>query len=220
MGLTMSCFVSNIMLQQELVLHSPTMLHDTSLFLLQFCRAHMQPHTPGTPAQQQNIVATLGSCSSGPTQALLALGMEFAPYHLSKTQHAKAGTGIANNPLQPHFAAKDWLQLWTLPFAKRAYKDTTAALFPLVSSQLLKVLLAFPDRAMRSMYAVGLLQFHQFSDKLSVSEEARMLALQVLPSAFAAFSVGKVSGRTIVNWLTSLHAWHHIHPTPWNSSKT
>jgi hypothetical protein len=81
----------------------------------------------------------------------------------------------------------------------RAYDNTASALSPAISSQLLEVLLALLDESIRATYSTSLLRFHQFCNQQKV---------------------GKVSGKTVGNWLSRVHAWHKINLAPWLGGET
>ncbi|KAJ7274807.1 hypothetical protein C8J57DRAFT_1592157 [Mycena rebaudengoi] len=71
----------------------------------------------------------------------------------------------------------------------------------------------------RETYAAGLLRFHQFCDRESISESARMPADRFLLSAFVAEAVGTCSGGAIRNWLNGLRLWHIFNDAPWHGDE-
>jgi hypothetical protein len=178
----------------------------------------LAPPPPPAAIPSQEAESSRPSRSGGPSRAILALGRSH-PYSKSKPRRPRADAVISNNRYRPHVLAKDRLRLWVAPFATRVFDDAASALSPAASSQLLEVLLASLDEATHASYAADLLRFHQFCDKLSVSEDARMPASEILLAAFAAHSAGEVSGKTVSNWLSGVRAWHRISFAPWHGGK-
>jgi hypothetical protein len=69
-------------------------------------------------------------------------------------------------------------------------------------------------------YGTGLLVFHVFCDKKDILEAQHAPASHLLLSSFVATLVGAYSGKTIMNYLYSVHAWHTIHGVPWTIQRT
>ncbi|KAI5981618.1 DNA breaking-rejoining enzyme [Pisolithus albus] len=74
------------------------------------------------------------------------------------------------------------------------------------------------DPNTRSNYGAGLLRFTQFCDDMSIAESERMPASSELLSMFAAHYAGKLSQKTLNNWLAALHFWHIVNGAPWHGN--
>jgi hypothetical protein len=69
-------------------------------------------------------------------------------------------------------------------------------------------------------YGTGLLIFHIFCNQKDIPEAQRAPANYLLLSSFIATLADAYSGKTITNYLYSVHAWHTIHGVPWRIQRT
>jgi hypothetical protein len=69
-------------------------------------------------------------------------------------------------------------------------------------------------------YGTGLLVFYVFCNKKDILEAQCTPANYLLLSSFVATLAGAYSGKTIINYLYGIHAWHTIHGVPWRIQRT
>ena len=69
------------------------------------------------------------------------------------------------------------------------------------------------------MYGAGLLMWHCYCDSKNIPEAERAPAMQGLLLAFVANMAAAYSGKTIANYLYSVHVWHIMHRVDWALEK-
>lgn len=135
-----------------------------------------------------------------------------------KPRKPKPGCNISPSVFRPHVLARDRIRLWSAPHSSNFHLALLNELSSDAASHLLDVLLVSVEPKTRENYGSGLLRFHQFCDSLSVTEEQRMPASEILLAAFIAHWVGKVASTTADTWLAGIHFWHQLNNAPWNGS--
>lgn len=147
------------------------------------------------------------------------IGASHSSVHkISKPRKPKTGCTVSPSIFRPHVLARDRIRLWFAPHSDSFHQSLLDELSSDSASQLLDVLLASVEAKTRENYGSGLLRFHQFCDSLSISEEKRLPASEILLAAFVAHWAGRVAVTTVDNWLAGLHFWHQFNNAPWHGS--
>ncbi|KAJ7205152.1 hypothetical protein B0H12DRAFT_1035115, partial [Mycena haematopus] len=116
----------------------------------------------------------------------------------------------------PHVLAKDRLRTWSLTFGREHDAEFRRQMpVDAVNKTYATIFAAYAPNT-QSTYAAGLLRFHQYCDKHSIPESARMPASYFLIAAFIAEHVGTISGSAIKGWLSGVKAWHDLNGADWN----
>lgn len=145
------------------------------------------------------------------------LGVSHSSAHkIPKPRKPKPGCNISPSAFRPHVLSRDRIRLWSAPHSNSFHLALLDELSPDPALHLLDVLLASVEPKTRENYGSGLLRFHQFCDSLSITEEKRMPASEILLATFIAHWAGKVAATTADNWLAGLHFWHQFNNAPWH----
>ncbi|KAG2055718.1 hypothetical protein BDR06DRAFT_933241 [Suillus hirtellus] len=121
---------------------------------------------------------------------------------------------------RPSVLASERVLLWTTPHGV-TFQNQLEQLYP--ESCVVKLFFVMAeslDERTRNDYGAGLLHFNQFCDRLSIPEQDRMPASEVLLSIFIADAAGSISGSTANNWLAGLRFWHVINGAQWHGERS
>ncbi|KAG2132464.1 DNA breaking-rejoining enzyme [Suillus bovinus] len=121
---------------------------------------------------------------------------------------------------RPSVLASERVLLWTTPYGI-TFQNQLEQLYP--ESYVVKLFFVMAeslDESTRNDYGAGLLHFNQFCDRLSIPEQDRMPASEVLLSIFIADAAGSISSSTADNWLAGLRFWHVINGAQWYGERS
>ncbi|KAI1784952.1 DNA breaking-rejoining enzyme, partial [Ganoderma leucocontextum] len=136
-----------------------------------------------------------------------------------KPRKPKPENQIAPSPFRPHVAAVERMALWSAPFAEAARRRARGVIPEHSHRHLFLTILQAIEADTRKNYGAGLLRFHQYCDTISVPEEQRMPASEILLASFVASWAGKVARTTVDNWLSGLAFWHTLNNAPWHGDR-
>ncbi|KAJ7148996.1 hypothetical protein C8R43DRAFT_888372, partial [Mycena crocata] len=112
-----------------------------------------------------------------------------------------AGNELAPSDFRPHVAADRRALLWTSPHSRAAHAAMQRAGISLdLQRQIFEALLGTHVPKTRESYAAGLLRFHQFCDRESIGETARMPVDRFFLAAYVADAIGSCTGKCIRHW--------------------
>ncbi|KAG2079081.1 hypothetical protein BDR04DRAFT_1063614 [Suillus decipiens] len=123
---------------------------------------------------------------------------------------------VGSSSYRPPVLASERVFLWTTPHGV-TFQNQLEQLYP--ESHIVKLFFVMAeslDKSTRNEYGAGLLHFNQFCDRLSVPEQDRMPASEVLLAIFIADAAGSISSSTADNWLAGLRFWHVINGAQWH----
>ncbi|KAI0824854.1 hypothetical protein BC628DRAFT_1321576 [Trametes gibbosa] len=132
-----------------------------------------------------------------------------------KPRRPQSQNAVAASSLRPFVLADERITRWSTPHSIQFQNHLETFLSPSASSQLFTVMAHALELRTRKNYGAGLLRFTQFCDSLSIPEEARMPAGDVLIAAFVAHHAGRVRFDTIAGWLSGLAVWHALNGARW-----
>ncbi|KAG1786779.1 uncharacterized protein HD556DRAFT_1299852 [Suillus plorans] len=121
---------------------------------------------------------------------------------------------------RPSVLASERVLLWTTPHGV-TFQNQLEQLYP--ESYVVKLFFVMAeslDERTRNDYGAGLLHFNQFCDRLSIPEQDRMPASEILLSIFIADAAGSISSNTANNWLAGLRFWHVINGAQWHGERS
>ena len=126
---------------------------------------------------------------------------------------------LTPNPsvLHPHYQARDRLMSWIpvdLPLALGEQAPSEAE-----CRRVKETMIHAWEEETCASYGMGLLMWHCFCDSKGVLERERAPVKQSLLSAFVVHMATAYSRKTIVNYLSAVHAWHLLHSIPWALEK-
>ncbi|KIO15196.1 hypothetical protein M404DRAFT_113040, partial [Pisolithus tinctorius Marx 270] len=151
-------------------------------------------------------------------QICCAISTSLDPLQHRKPRCPRPDAFIQPSPWRPHVITSDHLISWSSPHASN-FLMALEARFPHSSVlQLFRVMLQSLDVNTRSNYGAGLLRFTQFCDELSIPESAHMPASTELIALFASHHAGRLSDKTLNNWLAGLHFWHIVNGAEWKAN--
>jgi hypothetical protein len=129
----------------------------------------------------------------------------------------RKGSAIEPSPYRPHVAAPDRLRTWVIPYSLSRSRDMLSEIPRVSLIKVNRAIIASLTEKTRGCYGAGLLFFHQYCNKVGISEEDRMPASSTLLAGFAAEQArDNIQGDTIEQYLTGLRAWHFINDAPWH----
>ncbi|KAG1734170.1 hypothetical protein EDB19DRAFT_1622204, partial [Suillus lakei] len=120
--------------------------------------------------------------------------------------------------LRPHCLARERLHLW-LPTSSQDARDKRGNIVPLLPSDLQHIrdtLVHAYTKATWETYGSGLLTFHIYCDRKMIPEHQRALVSNILISSFITSMAGHYSTKTIVNYVSSMCAWHILYGLTWS----
>ena len=123
---------------------------------------------------------------------------------------------LTPSPFHPHVLASEWVFRWQTPYSIH-HRSQLEASFPSSHlNRLQDVLGAAVAPKTQETWGAGLLRFNQYCDSISLPEEGRMPASELLLALFVAnCAAGDVSGSTVNKWLAGIHRGHQIADAPW-----
>ncbi|KAG1777534.1 hypothetical protein EV702DRAFT_265422 [Suillus placidus] len=127
---------------------------------------------------------------------------------------------VGPSSYRPSVLASERVLLWTTPHGV-TFQNKLEQLYP--ESHIVKLFFVMAeslDESTRNDYGAGLLHFNHFCDRLSIPEQDRMPASEVLLSIFIADAAGSISRRTADNWLAGLRFWHVINGAQWHGERS
>ncbi|KAF8829606.1 hypothetical protein HHX47_DHR3000756 [Lentinula edodes] len=127
----------------------------------------------------------------------------------------KKGCEITPNPLRPNVRAADRIHAWNTPYSIQKRLEESNSLPAKVIELGEQVMAKGTVKSTKEVYAAGLLRYNQFGDLMGISEDDRMPASDRLIIGFIGHYAGKVSGKSISNWLSGLRLWHETMGAPW-----
>ncbi|KAJ3845898.1 hypothetical protein EV368DRAFT_53442, partial [Lentinula lateritia] len=111
----------------------------------------------------------------------------------------------------PNVRAADRIHAWSTPYSIQKRLEESNSL-PAKVIELGEQVMA--KGTVKSTKEV-LLCYNQFGDLMGISEDDRMPASDRLIISFIGHYAGKVSGKSISNWLSGLRLWHETMGAPW-----
>ncbi|KAJ6492098.1 hypothetical protein C8R45DRAFT_1212931 [Mycena sanguinolenta] len=137
-----------------------------------------------------------------------------------RARKPRAGNELLPSIHRPHVPADRRVLLWTSPHSFALHDRLSVAnIGSDLQAKIFEGLLRATTEATRETYGAGILRFHQFCDRNSIGERARMPADRVLLSAFIAESLGTCSGKCIRNWVNGLRLWHIFNDAEWHGDE-
>lgn len=116
--------------------------------------------------------------------------------------------------LRPLCAAKDRLAQW-LPHPDVLSEHATGPIPTDLQERIKAIALLGWADSTKAVYGVGLLVYHVFCDKKTISDKDRAPASSNLISAFISCLAGAYSGSAIHNYFYGVRAWHTLYGLPW-----
>lgn len=135
------------------------------------------------------------------------------PDDIAKPLPYKTGLIPIPSQLRPHCLARERLKLWFLSETRIA-RGTDGRFLAIAEEDLQRVLTVMNlswAPGTRECYGAGLLVFHVFCDERDVPEEQRCPVETQTMLNFVASCAGSYSGKTIVNYVYAVKAWHTLH---------
>ncbi|KAF5343089.1 hypothetical protein D9758_016022 [Tetrapyrgos nigripes] len=177
------------------------------------CNPNTQPVNPPLLPQLPSTSFSSALLQLSPNPAILPQPFP-DPSHMASRQ-PRTENQIDPSSLQPHILTKHRLQDWETPWSLEHHAKRNE-LYGSDVARLAEVTVGGSVVAdSLESYTVGLLRFDQFCDLYKVDERIHMPANNILISAFIGHYLGKVSGSSLNNWLSSLKMWHDMKHAPW-----
>ncbi|KAH7873414.1 uncharacterized protein C8R40DRAFT_1172610 [Lentinula edodes] len=136
------------------------------------------------------------------------------PFKLTNRK-PKKGCKLDPNPLRPNVQAANHIHAWNTPFSIQKRLEEASSLPAKVIKLGDAIMAKGTVKTTKEVYAVGLLCYNQFGDLMGISESDRMPASDRLIIGFIGHYAGKVSGKSISNWLSGIRLWHETMGAPW-----
>ncbi|KAH7869222.1 uncharacterized protein C8R40DRAFT_1001947, partial [Lentinula edodes] len=116
----------------------------------------------------------------------------------------------------PNVQATDHIYAWNTPYSIQKRLDKSTSLPAQVIELGDKIMAKGTVKPMKEVCAAGLLHYNQFRGLMGISENNRMPASdRLIIIGFIGHYAGKVSGKSISNWLSGLRLWHEMMGAPW-----
>ncbi|KAG2091354.1 uncharacterized protein F5147DRAFT_823190 [Suillus discolor] len=129
----------------------------------------------------------------------------------------KNGLTLIPSLLHPHCLARERLKLW-FPLESRAASGTDGRILAILEEDLERVLTVMNLSwavGTQECYGTGLLVFHVFCDERKVPESQRCPVDTRTLLNFVSSCAGSYSGKTLMNYVYTIRAWHTLHGQPW-----
>ena len=84
---------------------------------------------------------------------------------------------------------------------------------------ILEVMAQAWEEGTQETYGSGLLMFHVYCDNKAIPEIQQAPVSKLLLSTFISELTGAYSGKTILNYVYGIRAWHILHSTVWQLNK-
>jgi len=150
----------------------------------------------------------------GVTLALLRLGALRKPRKIKNPKNL-----LIPSSFSPHILAAEWVFKWHTPYSIQHWSQLETVFPPSHLNTLQHILGEAVTPKTREGWGAGLLRFNQYCDSISLPEEGRMPASELLLMLFIAnCPAGKMSSSMVDKWLTSIHHGHQVMDAPWFGS--